>query len=227
MFVFALFILLLQTQAKDPDFIEGPANTYYVTCGDSQKPVSNTAESKKIAAPRTNRVAFARVRAETGPDSWCRNTSELFIADSASHEFQSVWRLRAGDLEGNGIKLIDWSPDGRYLLFDLAQWPYTHRWGNSVMVYDVDLKIASTLETSRVFRGEPQDCFREVRGIGFTPNSQVVIRATSIVDYEYGTDEVINPACPKYSRLWQLAIAGQESKRLPANFKPSKYGHPQ
>jgi len=82
--------------------------------------------------------AYASVTAE-GENLSCRNTSVLYVAkpDSA---FEPVFRaVPKGTQDGNGIRIIGWSPSGKKLLAEATDWAYGSDAGlnRTVLIYEV------------------------------------------------------------------------------------------
>lgn len=119
------------------------SNTAEVSCWkDSDHLTSRLARSPMITSSAGYR-AYAEVKArafrpnyqETYSGPLCENTVKLFLAKSHESSFQTLLdtsqpksdciAIEGKDsCEVNGIQLLDWSKDGRFLLADLVLWVY-------------------------------------------------------------------------------------------------------
>lgn len=214
-----IFLLLgSQLGRGDSDYIPGPHNTYWVTCEGFQEP--KTVQGPTFVAPRSGTAAFVRVTAGPNEDS-CSNTSELFVKKPSGAAFIPIFVQKPAEfLRGNGMKLIDWSADGRFLLIDLIQWQHASDApvNRSLLVFDSMNQAVITVDVSRIFAGEPKDCLTEVRGVAFRGHSKIVVKASSQPYYEAGEEKPLNPGCPTYSRIWELSLDSPSVKKL-SSFK--------
>ena len=119
-----------------------------------------------------------------GPNSAsaeCRNTSKLFVWEPKSQKFRPVLVVEPfPEALGNGIDLIDWSPDGHRLLLAQRFWHYgSEVEGMTLRVYD-----AESEDLSRKFLVE--EAFRKHLGkycsggfdpAGFSSSGELVVVA--------------------------------------------------
>lgn len=69
-------------------------------------------------------VAFKPKNEATYAGRLCFNNSTLFVGGPGGKSFKIVYSEAPGVLDGNSIELVDWTPDGKSLLVEAAQWEY-------------------------------------------------------------------------------------------------------
>jgi hypothetical protein len=136
--------------------IEISEDTHEVTCFDDQWDLkgSRVVRTPFLVSRDRQHRAYVQVEAivkkqEEVPVR-CSNTSRLYVASPGESEFRLVFRLEPRrHLQGNGIRLVDWSPDSRLLLVDMHQWQYaSDSIGNSPLIYDVEADKLTSLSQS-------------------------------------------------------------------------------
>ena len=83
--------------------------------------------------------AYAKVSAAVHGAS-CGNTIKLYVSTGDDREFKIVYRKGDSENEGNGIRLVGWSPGGDKLLTEVNSWQYETDLGfdHRAFVYDVN-----------------------------------------------------------------------------------------
>jgi len=116
------------------------ANLSFVSCWPKKQqsdPVSRLMKSHTVTS-RSHWRAYATVDANANNGA-CQNTTRLYIA-SPGHNFAAVLTISpAGTQNGNGIRVVGWSPTGEQLLLETTSWAY-----NSDATPDVAVLIYDT-----------------------------------------------------------------------------------
>ena len=207
---FAVFCSLLcgQSNKDDPsENIPGLHNTFWVTCGDQPPYKEHTATSPVLISPNGQYSAFARVTASEK----CQNTSTLFIRGAKSSTYRQVFSEKPSEGQlGNGMKIVDWSPDSHLLLVEVVLWQYGSDadWNHKILLYDVSQDRFVQPDFDATLEGTPNDCWTDVRALGFSADKQVVIKTRVQPYYDPGDDEPRNAQCPTMTGLWLVALDG-------------------
>jgi hypothetical protein len=113
----------------------------FVSCwpkNQQSNPVSHSVKSE-IVASRAHWRAYATVTTNAANGS-CQNTTQLYVA-SPGHDFVPIFRQAAiGTQDGNGIRILGWSPNGKKLLVETTDWAYGSdaELNRAVLVYDAE-----------------------------------------------------------------------------------------
>lgn len=105
---------LLPLQGRSQDL----SQTLNVSCGD--KFVAKDVKGSVLMSPGNGSRAYSEVlvRASSGN---CTNSSRLFVqSPSSGKQYNLVFLQEPTEMQrGNGIRIVDWSRDGRLLLFEV------------------------------------------------------------------------------------------------------------
>jgi hypothetical protein len=230
------------------------SDTAQVSCWkDSDHLISRLGRSPIITSSAGYR-AYAEVQAtafrpqyqETYSGPLCENTVKLYLAKSRESSFQIVLdtsqpksdciAIEGKDsCEVNGIQLLDWSKDGRFLLADLVLW-----------VYESDALVMRVPIIYDVHKGEflrpdvyhffdeyyKTDAFKQnsdpnsthcefgLRSEGFAPDGNVSLLAARPPDNP-SYDQVF---CLDKSQTFIFDLWANKLERLPSNYKAQHYG---
>lgn len=154
----------------------------------------------------------------------CANTTRLFVAGPGRGPFRLVFLQAPDHLHiSNGIGLVDWSPDGRQLMFVLAWSTYdTDVFPNCLLLYDPaygffkECGFADAAFSKKVNK----ECSVLVNPVGFSPEGKVVLTAQPF----YIEDQMSEPACVDKKGTWLLDPDSGELSSLPDNYKVQHYG---
>lgn len=156
----------------------------------------------------------------------CTNSSAVYVARD-TEGFQLI-HLETPTLDepGNGIELVDWSADSRYLLCSVFSWAYeTDAADFKLLVFDSQLGIFIRPNHNNLFSQQlGKKCTIEVWGIGFTSDNRVVFRASDHV--ELGSED-LSSQCVGDTGLWQLDWRKSKVQRLASDYRPRRYGRVQ
>ncbi len=203
-------------------------DTSHVTCGE-KTPASNTVRGSVLVSADGKCRVYAEVEAtapqrpagSSGP--LCVNQSRLFVA-SEERDFKLVFLAEPSDQEsGNSLRVVDWSPDSRRLLVELAQWQYDSLGINrSILIYDTrngtfqqpDLGHA----LSRQFGIE---CSLNIHVAGFTPEGKIVLETEPLAPEE---EEVLAvPTCSRKKATFLMDRPTETLSPAPESLKLQHY----
>lgn len=170
-------------------------------------------------------LAFNRLANGEPPDYECANTASIFLAGPKNHRFVPVIVQNATtDSPLNYLGLIDWSPDGRYLLCELFIAAYgTDSSDQYVLLYDAYYGVLSPRELvyqalDRLFG---KKCGVRLNPLGFSKDGRIVLDIGPYYDVEGSLDP---DSCPVKNSVWLLNASEVTLTRAPANFKLVKFG---
>jgi|SRR5580692_2122840 hypothetical protein len=115
----------LQSSPKGDQPLVSATNPAYLSCTvwtgrEWSKPAARSARTPVRQSPQGLR-AYGEVTVKVSGED-CENTTTLYVARRGAKEFKIVYtRSESG---GNGIRLLDWSPDGGQLLGEVTFWTY-------------------------------------------------------------------------------------------------------
>jgi hypothetical protein len=192
-----------------------PPDTSSVTCGERPSG-SRTVRSDILVSPDGKHRAYAQVEAnaippdKAGPSApSCVNRSGLYASASGA-DFTLVFLQEPGDMEsGDSLRLVDWSPDGRWLLMELALWQYDSPGMNrGVLVYDSRYGTFQQPDMSRIYNKIfGNDCSLNLHVEGFTAQGKVVLSTQPLTAEE---EEVLaTPSCSRKKATWQMDLASE------------------
>jgi len=153
----------------------------------------------------------------------CVNTAKLFVKETSEDGFRLVFLQEPTLYElFNDIKVVDWSPDSRYLLVRL----FVGQWGSDAgggipLRYDAWDGVFSPRDmVTTAFQGYlGHDCDYGEQTLGFSPEGAVVLKVYPNFD-EAGTPDPAS--CVKKEWLWLLSTQGIFP--LPDTYKVLRYG---
>lgn len=156
----------------------------------------------------------------------CQNTSRLFVSSPNSEKFSEVLVVKpTPEALGNSIDLVDWSPDGRLLLFTQGSW----QWGSDaggMMVRIYDVESASLSREFLVDEAFGKYVGRKCAGVfhptGFSPKGQIVVTAAPFFDV--GEDKPVKDSCVQQEGFWLIDTATLAANKLPVHYEVRRYG---
>jgi len=179
------------------------------------------ATSPILVSPDGANQSFARVTA-----SGCKNESKIFLRDRRFGDYKQIFLQEPKEeMLGNGVRLVDWSPDGRYLLIEEILWQYGSDADvdKKVLLYDARKGKFVQPDFNVVLKGLPKGCYADVRARGFSFDQKIMVEATVHPYYEIDEDEPINPDCPTKFEKWLVAVDGS-AQQVSKDFKIDRYG---
>ena len=178
----ALFGWWQSTDKKDQPLVSATDPTYLsctVWTGNGwTKPEGRSARTALLTSSKGFR-AYAEVKVEVDADGSCDNTSTLYVGSGDSGPFQPVAMKTPNLSDGNGIRLIGWSPSGEDLLLEVSLWKYETDLGfnHVIVVYDAaahSVKEDRKLEDA-LMRHFGSECEFELGAKGWKTDRQILV----------------------------------------------------
>jgi hypothetical protein len=173
----------------------------------------------------------ANVKVVRKADS-CENTTTLTIVRPGKESIVHIERpiYQAGELDGNGMNLVDWSPDGRKLLAEFWRWTQA---GNDAGV-DKNIWVVRTghqpilsVDLDRFLEDQKgNSCGLDFDLLGFTPEGEVALRVNITLDYDVDETPADVPDwkhCIEKHEVWAVDVATQNRRPLAADYKVKRY----
>ena len=213
---------IAQTSAPAPENTPKSSDPEFVTCGEKPPLASRTVRSSMLVAPDLKHRAYTEVEATalypqrptgySGP--LCVNNSRLFVADTG--DFKLRFLQEPADVEnGNSLRLVDWSADGRRLLAEIAEWQYEQPGvTRSVLVFDSRFGTFQQPDLVRsLAKTYGHDCSMNLRVLGFGAQGQIVLEAQPLTPEE---EEVSGTSsCAKKRTFFELDRATENLVSVP------------
>ncbi len=214
---------LAQTKTPAPENTPKATDSGLITCGDHPPYTSRTVKSDTLVTPDGKRKAYAEVEATalspqraagySGP--LCVNNSRLFVT-SDNGEFKLRFMQEPADVEnGNSLRLIDWSADGRRLLAELAEWHYEQPGVvHSILLFDSRYGTFQQPEVAHLLaKTYDHDCSLDFRILGFGLQGKIVLEGSPLSPEEEEIQGV--SSCVKKKTYFELDRATETLVSVP------------
>jgi len=219
----------------------------------NNKPTSRLGRSPDVVSS-TGYRAYAEVEAtafkpkypETYAGPLCENRVKLFLAKGERSRFQIVLdsKLPKNDCtliegrdvcEANGIQLVDWSKDGRFLLVELTLWEYE---SDAVLIRVPIIYDASKSSFIRpdvyhsfdqyyktdAFKEKPEEsgtqCEFQIRAEGFSSDDNIILSASRPPESRF-YDQTF---CLDQKQIFMFNLQTNTVKLLPSNHRVLRFG---
>ena len=229
---------VLASQASEATRLEPTLSvskdTKYVSCWDKKREstVSRLVRSPILTAPdglhrayvEVEAIAFKPKQPDTYTGNLCENTSRLLLSEPGDANFKLVYSQTLDLSDGNSLKLVDWSPDSKYLLMERTTWKYESEGDYSdFVVFNVASQSPLSPDLYKMFERQfGRECGSENSVVGFTPQGKVVV-VVAPLDDTYYNEGAISCVQQKTSLGFDLASSLQNIEILPASFTPQRY----
>lgn len=194
-----------------------------ITCGEKPPFSSHAARGNLLISPDQKHRAYAEVEATalapqraagfTGP--LCVNNSRLFVAGD-SGDFKLRFLQEPADVEnGNSLRVLDWSADGRRLLAELAEWQYEQPGTTrSVLLYDSRYGTFQQPDLGHALtKTYGHECAFNFHVLGFGAQGAIVLEAQPLSPEE---EEVLGTSsCAKKKTFFELDRATETMVSVP------------
>ena len=222
--------LVLHPAPQAPTVVsnEGVPLCYDPTSG---KPVGKSMVFRGPAyvSPDGRRRAYAenelRVRGTSGAFDDCTNNSRLFVADAPGEAFRLVLlQVPSPYRLGNGIKIVDWSPDGRILLIEAGWFQYGSEAGETVpRRYYAESGIFSEEDSvPQAFSDlAGKNCAVVIQALGFSADGGLLLKGKPWFDL--GDEKPSNDSCLTKEGLWLLDAKKGALSPLPNDYRVTHY----
>lgn len=212
-----------QNATPAPENTPKAADATLVTCGEHAPYASRTVKGDVLVAPDGKHRAYAEVEATAlypqRPSGYagplCVNNSRLYIAGDTA-DFKIRFLQEPADVEnGNSLRLIDWSSDGRRLLADLAEWQYEQPGVvHSVLIFDSRNGTFQQPEMAHLLaKTFGHDCSLDLHVIGYGLQGKIVLEGVPMTPEE---EEVAGvSSCAKKKTYLELDRATEALVSVP------------
>jgi len=158
-----------------------------------------------LLSPDGKYQTFAEIESRITGISSCLNISKLFLKRPEDENFILVYREDTSEYERlNDVRIIDWSPNSRYLLIDLIIGQWGSGWGEIIpLLYDIQEGTLTPKQwlTKAFSRYFGYKCHYLVWSKAFTPSGSVVLRIRPETEVEGNLDP---ESCVKKEQLLLL-----------------------
>lgn len=232
----ASLVLILLVLAREPNRLassqldledQQPVGTLFVSCGDTAPYRSQEVRSPTLASPDGLYKAYVVVKASAQENS-CSNYSRLFVKGPGDKSYRVIRELKPEPtLYGNGLRMVDWSPQGHSLSLMVLIFQFGSDVGwTEPWVYDADLDRFYYPPLNKLFAEVfRQDCAIRLADIlGYSPDGQLILK----VGDDWTVDEVIDNNGPRCigaeDQVWRLDFKNNKVLRLSSLERPQRYG---
>ena len=187
----------------------------YLSCwqGRDQTDFGSRQQRTAILVSHTGAKAFGTVVATASSTGSCQNTTTLFASDGKT-EPENVYRVsREGTQDGNGIRLVAWSPSGRKLLAEITTWAYGSDagLGKLLLVYDTVTKHASELTVfPQLIAALGEKCDLQVSAMRWISDGEVLVSAKR--QLPESDTEATSLDCPPTQHFFRLDVSTDQLK---------------
>jgi hypothetical protein len=200
--------------------------TLNVSCSENSRLAPKTLRSPVLISPRNRKRAYAEVSASVALGN-CANQSKLFIQSrGVSHHYNLVFLQEPTEMQrGNGIRIVDWSHDGRRLLFETIRWQYGSdaRPHKDILIYDTGSGVFSPVRLEGLFKRFGESCFVTINPVGFSAENQAVLEVSARQDYDEERHP-LKPRCAERKGLWSYDPSTFKMNELPSRTTVQRWG---
>jgi hypothetical protein len=153
--IIALAVVLtlswMQAQNKDNQPLVSETDPAYLSCtfwnGHEWSPPTSRSARTPILKSNKGFRAYGEVKVVVKGGS-CENITKLYVAPPGEQKFKIVYTKDASEIDGNGITMIGWSPNGDKLLLQINFWRYEtdSGYGRLGVVYSAAKKSLQELD---------------------------------------------------------------------------------
>lgn len=183
-------------------------------------PTSRSARTPLAKSPKGFQ-AYGEVSVAVHGDGSCENTTTIRVASGAGQKFRVVHPKPASISNGNGIRLIGWSPNGEKLLAEVNLWTYDSDTGHDHVPFIYDASTGSTQDFQDldqvVSRHFGADCLFEFAVTGWEADDQILIKVSK--SPEEGSDEL--HSCVQRPQTFAFSLRNYTLQAFP-NQPPQK-----
>jgi hypothetical protein len=226
---------------------ERSGDTAEVSCWKTSDHLISRGGRSPIISSSAGYRAFAEVQAtafrpkyrETYSGPLCENTIKLFLAKAGEASFQVLLdsSLPKNDCitvegedscEAKGIRLVDWSSDGRFLLADVVLWIYE----SDALVMRVPIVYDTTKNGfirpdvyhffDEYYKTDASraNCEYELSTDGFSPDGGLILSVSRTPTTSH-YDQVF---CVDKKQTFEFDLGANRIKLLPSSYKARRYG---
>lgn len=161
----------------------------------------------------------------------CLNTTTLWVSRGHWHPYLPIFTQAPvyPNLEGNGMHIVDWSPDGRLLLTEMWQWNTEANDApipRSILVFEPQKTARHQIDVHRLVDDQKErDCEVQFDLLGFSPDDWVALKARISTFYEADESETTKPKqrkCRESTQWLAINPFTQARRSIPSNFHAAR-----
>jgi hypothetical protein len=179
--------------------------------------------------------AWVQVVSVVAPiEGMCLNTTTLWVSRGHLHPNLPIFTQSPvyPNLEGNGMQIVDWSPNGRLLLTEMWQWntePNDAPIPRSILVFESQKKVKHQIDIYRLIDDQKgRDCEVQFDLIGFTPDGWVSLKVRISTFYDVDENEATKPKhlkCQESTQWLAINPFTQARRSVPSDFHAARYSN--
>lgn len=158
-------------------------DTYFLSCtvwtGRDWTEFTERSARTQLAVSPNGLRAYGEVNVSV-KDKHCQNTTTLNVAPGIGQPFKLVYTNHSAYSDGNGIRVIGWSPSGKKLVSDVNLWEYETDRGYSHVTVIYDSLSDSTKEIpaldEAVYHYFGPNCEFELVVTGWKTDDQILVK---------------------------------------------------
>jgi hypothetical protein len=161
----------------------------------------------------------------------CLNTTTLWVSRGDLRPYLPIFTQSPvyPNLEGNGMQIVDWSPDGRLLLTEMWQWntePNDAPIPRSILVFEPQRTAKHEIDIYRLLDDQKgRDCELQFDLFGFTPDDWVALKARISTFYDVDENETTKPKdqkCRESTHYLAINPFTQARRSIPSDFHAAR-----
>jgi hypothetical protein len=161
----------------------------------------------------------------------CLNTTTLWVSRGHLGPYLPIFTQSPvyPNLEGNGMQIVDWSPDGRLLLTEMWQWntePNDAPIPRSILVFEPQRTAKHEIDIYRLLDDQKgRDCELQFDLFGFTPDDWVALKARISTFYDVDENETTKPndqKCRESTQYLAINPFTQARRSIPSDFHTAR-----
>jgi hypothetical protein len=166
-------------------------------------------DKKARAFVEVEATALQSTAAENYVGSLCRNVSKLYVVSDQAGFGQPRYVEKPGkpgqeNVEGNSLRIVDWSPDGKWLLVDMKTWIYqSEGWSNFALLYSLQSGTTKQFDLQKLFTNAlKKECavFPEI--MGFTSSGEIILEVAPVGGED--DEELFGESCFRSRSFWTV-----------------------
>ena len=179
--------------------------------------------------------AWVQVVSAVAPlEGMCLNTTTLWVSRGHLHPYQPIFTQSPvyPNLEGNGMQIVDWSPNGRLLLTEMWQWntePNDAPIPRTILVFEPQKAAKYQIDIYRLVDDQKtRDCEVQFDLFGFTSDGWVALRARISTFYDVDENETTKPKnlkCRESTQWLAINPLTQARRSIPSDFHATRYNN--
>lgn len=204
--------------------------TLWAPCEAFHSP-NRTIEGPTLVAKASGYTAKVKVESKLDDSpSPCSNTTTLIVDAAGARKTIHIVPEVKDQLDGNGMNLVDWSPDGKLLVAEVWRWTQAGNNAgidNRVFVYTAHPWSSREIKWDLFLADQPgRSCNLQFDLLGFTPEGRVAMKV-DITQWYDPTEELsdipLSRRCIEKHQAWAVDPVTMRRSPLAKDFQPRRY----